>query len=264
MKHSMNNKILQKIQNENIQPKPKWQFIVKEFLLWIGIFVSLLLASLSAGSMLFNTINANLIPLHLFFWFSGLRILLVGLFVVLAIYQIMNAEQGYKRTRQTYLFIILIVIGLIGSTLFGSRLSGQIERGIGFPGIVTQANEYWSDPEINGLLAGELQEITNNGLLLFNSLDDGIHIIDAQFIREDDANLFIESLRVKMVGYQDSGIFYPCAVAPWKLKRGGFEKHSEYKNLRDGNINFVKDRGLGSNFNKTFERKNEILRTNSC
>ncbi len=264
MKQPLNNKILEKIKTDNVHPKPKWQFILKETSLWLGTIVSLVLASLSAGSLFFHSANAHLIPPHMSAVFTGLRILVIVLFIALAIYQTMKVGQGYKRTIRMYMIIGLSLIGIIGGIMFGLRLSGQIERTIGAPGLVAQANEYWSDPVTHGLLAGELIEVTDDGLLLFNSLEDDIHIVDAQFINEDDHVLFIESLRVKMVGYEEAGLFYPCAIAPWELRRGGYEKHPDYNKLRDGNIRFGDVITLHKNFKDIFERKNEILRTNRC
>lgn len=264
MKKTLNNKILQKIKTDNIEPKAKWEFIVKEVILWIGVAITLVFASFSAGSLFFTSANSQLVPPHLFFWFSVIKVFIIILFIILAIYQIMKVEQGYKRTKRTYLFIGLIAVGIIGASLFGSRLSGRIEQGIGPGGIVKHTYEYWSEPHNNGLLAGELIEVTRDGFLLFESLNGDSHIIDTQFINEDEQVLFIDTLRVKMVGYENSGIFYPCSVAPWELRRGGPEKHPRYEEVTDGNIHFGDVKSVGKNFQATFERKNEIMRTNSC
>lgn len=264
MKKALNNKILQRIKKENIEPKAKWQFVVKEITLWVGILISLVLASFSVGSIFFSSANSQLVPPHLFIWFNVIRVFIIIIFIVLAVYQIMKVEQGYKRTKRTYLFIGLIAIGLVGASFFGSRLSGRIEQGIGPGGIVGQAQKYWSNPNSNGLLAGELIEVTRDGFFLFESLNGDSHIVDAQFINEDEQVLFINSLRVKMVGYETSGVFYPCVVAPWELRRGGPEKHPRYEDVKDGNISFGDIKKIGKDFETNFERKNEILRTNNC
>ena len=70
LKNTMNNiplhkKILEHIDQKNIQPKARIWFILKEVLLWVGIALSLMLASLSAGSFIFQSINSILIPPHL-------------------------------------------------------------------------------------------------------------------------------------------------------------------------------------------------------
>lgn len=264
MNKSLNNKILEKIQQEQIQPKPKWQFTLKEIALWVGTGISLVLASVAAGSFIFQSVNAPLVPPHLFLWFGLIRIAVIILFIILAIYQIVRIARGYKRTKQIYLIIGLIIIGIIGSVFFASRISGNIERGIGRGGLVTQAIDYWSQPHEGGLLAGELIEVTNDGYLLIQGLDDSTHIVDARFIETKDHEIFIDFLRVKMVGYEDEGIFYPCAVEPWEIRRAGGERHPEYQGLIDGNQRFNDIQKSYEGFRKIFERKNDIIRTKIC
>lgn len=264
MKKTLQNKIAEKIKEDNMKPTSRYHFLLKEVSLWTGTILALILASLSTGSIIFSSFNGQLMSPQLLIWFSILRITLIILFVILAVHQIVNSVQGYKRRKRSYLLIGLVLIGIFGSFTFESRLSGFFERNIGSAGLTEQVNRYWSDPINQGLLAGELKEVTNDGLLLLSALDGTIHIIDAQNIEPENQSLFIESLRVKMVGYENSGIFYPCSVAPWKLRGAGRESHPEYGNVLDGNINFAGQRSININFKKTFERKNSIIRTNSC
>ncbi|MFT6361510.1 MAG: hypothetical protein ACJAV6_000625 [Candidatus Paceibacteria bacterium] len=263
MKNSLHNKILENIQKNNVKQKPRWQFVFKESLLWIGTGLSLALASFAAGSFIFQSANTMILPPSLQVWLGIIRILLIALFIILATYQVMRIGRGYKRTKRIYAVVGLLLIMIIGSLLFASRISGNIERGIGPQGLIQRAQNYWSNPVETGLLAGELIEITEEGYLLFDSLDGGTHIIDAQFISEQE-ELFVDFLRVKMVGYENTAIFYPCSLAPWEVHRSGQERHLEYDGLRDGNIRFGDNKELQNDFNNYFERKEEIVRTNQC
>ena len=264
MKNSLHNKILENIQKENLQPKPRWQFVLREIVLWVGTILSLLLASLALGSFIFQSANAVILPPHIQIWFGAIRISAILIFVVLAMYQIVRIGQGYKRTKQMYVIIGFVIIGIIGSLFFASRITGRIEGTIGSTGLIEQAQHYWSEPNETGLLAGELIEISDDGFIIFESLDAKIHIVDAQYIESAEQNLFIEFLRVKMIGFEEGGIFYPCTIAPWEVRRSGFESHKEYGKVRDGNVRFTKEQEVNNLFNGYLERKNDIIRTNQC
>lgn len=264
MNKVFNKKIFQQINKENIQPKSRWQFVIREILLWLGTTLSLLLASMSAGSFIFQSANFMLVPPGTKILFGAIRIAVIILFIIFAVYQVQRIGRGYKRKRQVYTITGLVIIGIIGSLFFASRISGRIEQEIGPQGLIQQAERHWSDPKTIGLLAGELSEITNDGYLLIESLDGGIHVIDSQHIHIDEQKIFVEFLRVKMVGYEEGNIFYPCSVAPWEVRLGGKEKHSEYKGIRDGNMKFSKEENHINSFQDYFERKDDIVRTNQC
>lgn len=264
MKTSLKNKIVSQIQSQQLQPKERWKFIVQEIALWLGTIISLLLASLAAGSFIFQSVNSAALPSHIVLWFGFIRIALSALFIVLAIYQVLRIAQGYKRSRRMYVIIGLLVVVGIGSLFFAARITGTIESRIGSSGLVNQAQKYWSLPKETGLLAAELIEITNDGYLLMQGFDNRTHIVDTRYIDRNEQDIFIDFLRVKTVGYYDNGIFYPCAVAPWELKQTVRESRSDYRNIRNGNIQFSKGERNQKNFNSTFERKTEIVRTNSC
>jgi hypothetical protein len=262
MNKSLNKKILEQIQDQKIQPTSKWNFKLREMLLWIGIGISLLLASFSVGSFIFQSVNSLLLPPHLHVWFAGIRIFLIILFITLAVFQILRTRKGYKRKYSLYLFIGFLLIGISGSVFFATRTTGIIERSLGSAGLIERGNNYWSEPETTGLLAGELIEITNEGYLLCEALDESLHVLD--IISIDNKDIFIDFLRVQMVGYEQDGVYYPCSVQPWRVRLAGPERDTEYGVLENGNIEFRKQNTLRNNFIKTFERKSEIIRTNSC
>ena len=133
---------------------------------------------------------------------------------------------------------------------------------MGSAGTLRQGKDYWSQPAKTGLLAGELIEITDQGYMMFEALDGSIHILDIAKIEKN--TIFVDFLRVRMVGYESNGIYYPCVVAPWEVKKGRPEKRSDYGKLRDGNIQFSRQDISQENFRKTFERKSEIVRINRC
>lgn len=264
MKTETNKKILAKIQQENIQPKSPWYFRAKEFFLWVGTILFLVIAAFTLGSFIYQSANAVLLPPHLFIVFSAARILLIFVSLIFVIYQIRRTKKAYKKTKHFYLGISIIIITLLGSLIFSSRLAGRFEEKIGRVGITQNVKNYWSTPKTAGLLAGELSYINTDGYMIINDFQDREHIVDARYVPEHEQDVFIRALRVKMVGYERENIFYPCSIAPWKLRRAPKKFIYNYGSSHDGNIIFDNNPKRYLEFEKTFERKNEIIRNNRC
>lgn len=264
MKTETNKKILAKIQQENIQPKSPWYFRAKEFFLWVGTVLFLVIAAFTLGSFIYQSANAVLLPPHLFIVFSAARILLIFVSLIFVIYQIRRTKKAYKKTKHFYLGISIIIITLLGSLIFSSRLAGRFEEKIGRVGVTQNVKNYWSTPKTAGLLAGELSYINTDGYMIINDFQDREHIVDARYVPEHEQDVFIRALRVKMVGYERENIFYPCSIAPWKLRRAPKKFIYNYGSSHDGNIIFDNNPKRYLEFEKTFERKNEIIRNNRC
>lgn len=263
MNTPINKKILHAIDNQELSPKPIYYFTLKETALWIGTVCSFVLGGISLGSFIFQIFNIGIIPIHISFISIIIRILIILISISFAIYQILNTKKGYKRTRRKYIIIGFFIISIVGSLLFFTNISGKVEGRIGNVGLVTQSKAYWTQAK-QGTLAGELIEINTDGYLIVNDFQDNPHIVDAENITKNNQDIFIDFLRVRMVGYERNGIFYPCAVAPWELKGLGKQKISEQETLIDGNIKYSQGKRINGKFKEYFERKDDIVRTNSC
>lgn len=262
MNKPLNKKILETIESQNIQPRSKQRFKIREIILWVGIGISLVLASMSVGSFIFQSVNNLLLPPNLHILFAGIRIILIVLFLALAIFQILRTDKGYRRRNSIYLLIGTLIITIIGFFFFITQATSVIESALGRGGVLKQGKEYWSQPEKTGLLAGEMVEITDQGYVVFEALDQSVHVLD--IVEIEKSTILIDFLRVQMVGYEDNGIYYPCVVVPWKVTKGRPEKRLEYGSLRDGNIAFSRENISINHFKQIFERKSEIIRNKSC
>lgn len=262
MNKSFNKKILQQIDGQDLKPKSGFYFRLREIVLWIGTIISLLLAGILMGSFVFQVSNTMILPPQIGIVFAVVRIVLIILALLFALAQILNTEKGYKRTKKLYIILGIFCAISIGSVLFFTNISGHLESRIGQGGIINQSKSYWTQPE-SGLLAGELQEITNEGYLIIEGFDGGYHVVDGQYIPEQEQDILIDFLRVRMVGFEKGEIFYPCSVMPWELK-GAPKKRKDDHLLYQDNIQFSQAKRPHNMFKKIFERKSEIVRTNKC
>jgi hypothetical protein len=262
MNKEFNKKILSRIESTAAEPKPSYYFSLREWLLHLGVIVSVVLAAILMGSLVFQFSNTMVLPPKISWLFGFTRLMLIILALVFAVYQIVLTEKGYKQRKRFYVLLSIFTVAILGSLLFFTNLSGDIENRVGTSGFIAQSREYWTQPE-SGVLAAELQEITNDGYLLMNDFNNQVHVVDIQYIDENMQDLFIDFLRVRMVGYENGNIFYPCAVAPWEL-HGAPKKEKNGYFLQKDNIQFSQSKRNHDSFKNIFERKNEIMRNNRC
>ena len=126
MKENLSKKIIEKIKEEHIQPKPKWQFSLKAYLVWLLSALSLFIGSLAFSVVLYLIINNdwdvyvhitdNLIKFTILS-LPYLWIVLLLLFVIISYYNFKHTKKGYK-----YHFYIILLSSILLSIIFGSLL----------------------------------------------------------------------------------------------------------------------------------------------
>ena len=171
--------VLEKIQEEQIEPKSKWAFLLKDGVVWSVGIASLLLGSLALAvifSVLFNAdfeLGRQLGKpgVRMFFLvLPYLWVVLLGVFILLAHYQVRHTKRGYKFSLPV---IILSVIG--GSLVLGAGLYqlgvGQavdehfVQRSELYRGVIQGRLDFVHNPE-EGRLSGRVVESGNDSLEL--------------------------------------------------------------------------------------------------
>lgn len=126
MENELSKKIVEKIKQENIQPKPKWHFLLKDWVIWIvgglafvggGIIFAVILYFYTTHDFeLYHLMEESSVAIYLktvpYIW-----VLLLALFVFLADYQLRHTKDGYKYSLWK---------------LFGVGMGASVVLGIGF------------------------------------------------------------------------------------------------------------------------------------
>ena len=159
--------VLHKIKEEKILPKPRWQFLLKNSIIWgLGVF-SLILGAIST-SLIVYMINGDdagaydragsgllesLLFIIPFFW-----LICLGFFAFSVFYYIKHTKNGYKYSAKK---IILIIVG--GSLVLGGLLNllgidKAIDDVLGeraplYDRVINPRFNYWSSPD-SGRLTG--------------------------------------------------------------------------------------------------------------
>lgn len=239
---NLGDKVLRKIKEERIRPRPRWQFLLEDYFIWLFFLVSLILGAV-----------AFCVALHIFFtndWdlYIYLHTTLVGhvlnsipfvwlavlaVFILIAYYNFKYTKSGYRR--ETYFVVALSIAGSLILGVFlnslgaGEKIEEAVAAEIPFYEKLTccsMRKDVWSQPQ-SGLLGGQIMDVSGENFELkdFNGTP--------WQIKEDDDTLEYEPLhiktgeQVKIIGEKKGdNVFWAREIRPWKNK-GAVRKAKE-------------------------------------
>jgi hypothetical protein len=202
-------KILEKIKEEKIVPRPRWQFLLKDYSIWTAFFVSVVVGGAAFCVALSIAVNndwdiyryLSVSPSkHILISLPYLWIILLFLFLWLAFY-------NYKHTKSGYKHCAFVVLGLsvAGSLLLGyafhtvgmgRKIDRIFARNIPFyqeMQCCSNRKDVWDQPE-KGLLGGRILQVR---------MEDGFDLEDFQGVVwqvEKDGQVFMRDPVLMRVG----------------------------------------------------------------
>ncbi|MDX9970569.1 MAG: hypothetical protein RBS56_01530 [Candidatus Gracilibacteria bacterium] len=189
--NNLSEKIIEKIEKDGIFPKPKWEFLLKDTVLWVSFVLSVLMGAVSISVILFFVKTGDLdiyesvygsvfsavagvIP---FFWV----LLLLG-FSIIAFLNFKFTDRGYKM-KYVYVFLTSIFLSLtIGALFFQSGMAkwfhGQLTDRLPFYDIFQPRHELkWMRPS-EGLLVGVVVGFESEFVFEFKDLERKTWLVD--------------------------------------------------------------------------------------
>ena len=228
-------KVLQKIKNERICPKPRWQFLLKDYFVWFVFLMSLLLGSIAFCVML-HILFTNDWDLYQYLHtsFAGhilvsvpyLWLVFLAAFVLIAYYNFKHTKSGYRH--ETYFIVGLSIVGslFLGTFLHSLGAGEKVENFVAESvpeyeklTCCSARKDIWVQPE-KGLLAGEIKEVAENYDFY---LDDfgGVswHVKKAENILRHGLLFVAIGSKVKLIGEKEKEhIFIVREIRPWENK----------------------------------------------
>ncbi len=171
----MNNladKITEKLEKENIKPTPKWQFLLKDYVLWVvfginvllgAVFFAIVLSSLGNNDWdIYKYLNQGFLE-HIIRNMPYVRLTALGIFIFLSYYNYRYTDKGYKKKSRKIVLMGLVIIAIIGGTLamFGRAniLENVFKKAIPYYETVEEKRmKMWYHPE-EGLLTGTIVKV---------------------------------------------------------------------------------------------------------
>lgn len=225
-------KTLESIKDQNIKPRPKWEFMLRNYFIWFVSFLSLLVGGLSFAMILYMLDNSYgdvysqagvsvwgqiwlMLP---YFW-----VILLLLFIFLVFYNFKHTEKGYKFRIPFILSMSVLGSIVLGLVFYGSSIAGAVDRNMAshVPGYGAMCNcdhkqELWLRPQ-EGFLAGIVQREKGKGFDL-SDLKGKMWFIDTQEARIRSAVRIEKGEPVKVIGERTA----PENFQAQEVRRGSF------------------------------------------
>ncbi len=172
---NLTQKIIEKIEQHKLKPKPKWEFILKEYFVWALATISLIIGSLGFAVVIYMIKNNDwdlydrVSPSLFSFVFASLPyfwIILLAIFILLVYYIFRQTKAGYKH-RIVLIFIFSIVLSILLGTIFystglGAKLERQFDERLPiYRRLMDTRMRMWDRPKDSGILAGRILNILN-------------------------------------------------------------------------------------------------------
>ncbi|MFH0818567.1 MAG: hypothetical protein V1898_01070 [Patescibacteria group bacterium] len=230
----MNNladKISQAIKEQAIKPKPKWNFTIKEILIWLFIVICLLIIGLLMAvnweiiyqqqvSLLFQKSHDYLMLLKTvpYFWL----LLCLGL-AIFTYYEFCHTKSGYKINFIYFvsgiMSLTLILSGIFYFAGVGELVEAKLEQQESYHYVVMVPKKNWSQPEL-GILGGKIIDIKNPYFILndWNEENWLIKVYPDTIIKPN--NLIMKGEYVRLLGeIEDEHSFKAIIIMPWYQKQ---------------------------------------------
>jgi heme/copper-type cytochrome/quinol oxidase subunit 2 len=240
-------KLIDKIREEKISPKPRWQFLLKNWAIWTSGILALLVGALFVSVIIYfsrysdwevmeqvSSSPLEFIFLTLpYFWLVSL-----ALFIFIVYYNIKHTKNGYR-----YPIWIIVSVSIFSSILLGSFFSylNFDEKFDGFLGknapfydqLMNSHISFWSQPEqgrISGLVISEPGQ--GRLTLVDRSNEEWDITIDSRHERIPE-NIPLNGLPMKAIGKQTGDHqFLASKLLPPKPGKEFFARFKDNKGRR--------------------------------
>ena len=244
MENNISKKIIDLITKNKIRPRGRWQFILKDILLWTSATLALLFSAVSFSVMIFiiKNIKTAFRPES---QVNSLRILLVSLpyfwiffvraFIYIIYRQIRHTKKGYLYPLIKIIIsavAISIVLGFIFSKLgWAESLDNELSyRAPFYSEVINPQLNFWSQPE-EGRLAGV---VVNNSGDTWTLADKDGKIWEITFLNNDSFKQVTNSMPLRLLGEKiDNNKFLAYRVMGLSPGKGMFQRHLNDSNIKN-------------------------------
>lgn len=208
----ISDKALKLINQNQIKPIPKWEFVVKNWGLWLGSIISLLILIIGIGITWFGLVDNIIVP---YIW---IFITVIFSFLSYLFFEKTKKAYHYKKW-QIIIFIIIIGI-IIGGILFKTGIANSIDKELEnkstyYRQIVPIKVQTWSNPD-SGYLSGTITEIIDDNNFKIEDFNGKTWTINSQNAIVKGRIKIENGQEIKLIGTKkDDSNFTVEEVRPW-------------------------------------------------
>jgi len=229
-KKELSQKVLDEIKEKNIQPKPRWEFFMRECLVWVFGTISLIVGGLAFSVIIYMFITNDwdvyeyidesffgfIIATLPYFW-----LLFLAFFIFIADYNFRQTKTGYR-----YKFIAIISVSIfismfLGLVFYVAGMGKIIDRAFSenipqYYNITNKRLIIWMHPE-KGLLSGIVVEVfSDRGFKLKDTRSIYWVVDDKGAVIVGGVELIKKGRKLRIIGEKlDNGNFRALKIMPW-------------------------------------------------
>lgn len=229
---SISEKVLKTIEDNDIRPRARWKFVIKNTVIWFVGLLAIIAGTLGVSTLLHliqdndwnvyqyfgRTFFEHVLAVFPYFWLVAL-----AAFVFLAYILIRRTRTGYRYTTLVFITTILSTSVLLGVIFFmfgtGEYVENTLSENIGvYAALPHNKLSIWNKPRI-GLLSGTITEIEGTDEFILNDFTNQEWMIIEDNTEWQNKNLRTLGARIKLLGaYENNGVFIATEIRPWDMQ----------------------------------------------
>lgn len=162
---NISQEILAKI--KDIKPKPRWQFLLKNYIVWFLASLALIISSLALAVVFYMMIDndwdvyssiSNSLLEFIFLTLPYFWLMFLGIFILIAYYYFRHTKKGYKFSLVKIFLASLVINILLGTFLYNIGIGQAIDNIVAqrvpfYKELINKRQHIWSRID-DGLLGG--------------------------------------------------------------------------------------------------------------
>lgn len=169
--------ILEKI--KEVEPTPRWQFLLKDYLVWFLASFSLMASSLAFAVVLYMLIDndwdvytriSNSLLEFVFLTFPYFWLIFLGGFILITYYNFRHTKHGYRYPLSKIFLASLLINILLGTFLYNVGVGQAIDNAVAkrvpfYKELINKRKHIWSRVD-DGLLGGVVTAIEEEYIVI--------------------------------------------------------------------------------------------------
>ncbi len=211
----LGNKLLEHIKKNDLSPKPKWHYILKNEVFWgLGV-LSMIIGGLAFSTIIFTVANADIetigfagFNIFIFFlnWTPFLWLILFVAFIVVGYEIIKNTKKGYRYPFWSIVLVTFLLTFSIGYAVYANGYARVIDREFNgrlpFGGsMVDMKRNFWMNPH-RGMMAGLVEDYaTSSKIFIIRDFKQNKWTVTIENLKNPENTIFIENGEmIKVIG----------------------------------------------------------------
>jgi len=211
-KINISDKTLNIINKKHLKPIPKWEFIAKNWGLWTGLILCLILLVLGFALSIFGVVDNIIVP---YLW-----LFIAIIFLALSYFLFEKTKRAYRFSRWQVIVAMLALALIVGSTFFKIGLANRLDNSLenSFPAyrrMVPMRIQAWSHPG-SGYLSGTITKVVDSNNFELNDFSGKSWTITGNDTLIRGRVTIAVGTEIKLIGSQTANnTFSVREIRPW-------------------------------------------------